>query len=68
MKTMFDTVDPGLGLLAWQAAVAAFLGLLFYVKKTRENVLRWLRKLFRANKAPQEGQGKISPPREAVRR
>ena len=68
MKTMFAYVDPGLGLLAWQAVVAAFLGLLFYVRKTREKVLGWLRKLFRANKPPQEGRGEISPPREAVPR
>jgi len=33
-------VDPGTGLLMWQAIVAAFVGTFFYVKKTRDWVLR----------------------------
>ena len=36
-------VDPGTGLLAWQAIVAAFVGAFFYVKKTRD----WVFGLFR---------------------
>lgn len=40
-------VDPGLGLLAWQAVVAAFLGALFYIKKTRDFLIRRFQKLFR---------------------
>lgn len=32
-------VDPGTGLLAWQAVVAAFVGTFFYVKKTRDWLL-----------------------------
>jgi hypothetical protein len=39
---LFAYIDPGLGLLLWQALVAACLGLLFYLKKTR----RWLGNLF----------------------
>ena len=44
---IFGYVDPGLGLLAWQAVVAVFLGVLFYVKKTRNWVATLLRKIFR---------------------
>lgn len=43
-------VDPGLGLLAWQALVAVFVGLLFYLKKTRTWLAKLFRKLFRGNK------------------
>jgi O-antigen/teichoic acid export membrane protein len=50
---IFAYVDPGLGLLAWQAVVAAFLGTLFYVKKTRTWLVRLFRRLFRAS--PPEG-------------
>jgi hypothetical protein len=35
-------VDPGTGLLAWQAIVAACVGAFFYIKKTRD----WLKRLF----------------------
>lgn len=47
-------VDPGLGLLAWQAAVAAVLGSLFYVKKTRTWLARLIQKPFRSAKPPSE--------------
>jgi hypothetical protein len=40
-------VDPGLGLLAWQALVATFLGAIFYIKKTRDFLLRFGQKIFR---------------------
>ena len=43
-------VDPGLGLLAWQALVAVFVGLLFYLNKTRTWLAKLLRKVFRAGK------------------
>ena len=51
--SIFGYIDPGLGLLAWQAVVAAFLGLLFYVKKTRSWVAGMFRKVIRADKPPQ---------------
>jgi hypothetical protein len=46
----FAYIDPGLGLLAWQALVAACLGLLFYLKKTRVLFARMFQKLFRSEK------------------
>lgn len=44
-------VDPGTGLLAWQAVVAAFVGTFFYVKKTRDWFVKGLRSVFRWRKA-----------------
>lgn len=29
-------IDPGQGMLIWQAIVSAFVGILFYLKKTRQ--------------------------------
>ena len=40
---LFAYVDPGLGALIWQAAVAGIVGFLFYLKKTR----RWIVDVFR---------------------
>ncbi len=37
-------VDPGLGLLAWQALVAFFIGALFYLRKTREFIVGLFKK------------------------
>ena len=40
-------VDPGLGALLWQSLIASFVGLMFYLKKTREWIMRMFRKIFR---------------------
>jgi hypothetical protein len=40
-------IDPGSGLLLWQMIVAAFVGILFYLKRTRDFILRLLRRLFK---------------------
>jgi hypothetical protein len=46
-------VDPGLGALIWQTAVSAFIGFLFYLKKTRQWIVGIFRKMFgRGTKAP----------------
>jgi hypothetical protein len=50
-------VDPGLGLLAWQAVVAFFLGLFFYVRRSRTWLLRLVQKIFRNG-----NNSKINPP------
>ena len=46
-------VDPGLGLLAWQALVATFLGAIFYIKRTRDFLIRRFQKIFRIGQRPQ---------------
>ena len=58
---MFAYVDPGLGLLAWQALVAAFLGGLFYLKKTRVLLVGFFVRLFRIGKPKPQTVTKISP-------
>ena len=45
-------VDPGLGLLAWQALVATFLGAIFYIKRTRDFLIRLFQKIFRIGQRP----------------
>jgi len=47
-------IDPGLGALLWQAIVAGFVGLLFYLKKTRRWIVDLFRKMF--------GRGRINKP------
>ena len=49
---IFAYVDPGLGLLAWQALVAAFVGAIFYVKKTRDFLVHLFQKIFRIGQRP----------------
>jgi hypothetical protein len=41
-------VDPGVGTLAWQTVVSAFIGLFFYLRKTRNWVVKVLLKLFQS--------------------
>jgi len=43
-------IDPGQGMLIWQAIVSAFVGLLFYLKKTRQFFAAVFRKIFCRNK------------------
>jgi hypothetical protein len=65
--SLFAYVDPGLGLLAWQAVVAFFLGLLFYIRKTRNLIVEGLRKLFRVQKREQPAPVVPPPPTQAGR-
>jgi hypothetical protein len=46
-------VDPGLGLLAWQALVATFIGAIFYIKKTRDFLIRRFQRILRIGQRPQ---------------
>ena len=39
-------VDPGLGMLIWQTIVAAFVGAIFYMNKTRRWIVAGIRKIF----------------------
>ena len=55
-------VDPGLGLLAWQALVAFFVGLLFYVKKTRTWLIRLVQRPLIGSKQPSPPPSKLQPP------
>ena len=44
--TLLAYVDPGLGALIWQTLVAAFVGFVFYLKKTRRWIVSTIRKIF----------------------
>jgi len=68
MKLMFAYVDPGLGLLAWQAVVAAFFGLLFYLKRTRTWLVRCWRRLREALRQPKPVPATVPQPRRPARR
>jgi hypothetical protein len=39
-------IDPGQGMLIWQAIVSAFVGVLFYLKKTRQFIAGFFCKIF----------------------
>jgi len=39
-------VDPGLGMLIWQTIVAAFVGTIFYMNKTRRWIVASIRSIF----------------------
>jgi hypothetical protein len=59
---VFAYVDPGLGLLLWQAILSAFLGAVFCVKKTRNFLLEPFQKILRPAKR------QILPPSAALAR
>ena len=61
-------VDPGMGLLAWQAVVAVFLGVLFYVRKTRNWVAGLLRRTFRLGKTAEPAAAQLKTPENSVPR
>ena len=53
MKHFFlGYIDPGLGALIWQSVVAAFVGLFFYLKKTRQWIVRVFRKILAPRRKP----------------
>ncbi len=47
-------IDPGLGALLWQTIIAAFVGLLFYLKKTRRWIVGVFRKMFGRSQKPSD--------------
>jgi len=44
-------IDPGQGMLIWQAIVSAFVGVLFYLKKTRDFIIGLVLIVFRRKKS-----------------
>jgi hypothetical protein len=67
MKIVLAYVDPGLGLLAWQTVVGVFVGLLFYLKKTRTWLLRVLQRAFRVTKREQPAPANLPPVPDKLR-
>ena len=68
MTIIFGYIDPGMGLLAWQALVAACLGTLFYLKKTRTWLGGLFLRLFRVSKPPEGGVPEVPAPRNDLGR
>ena len=60
---MLAYIDPGTGLLIWQTIIAAFVGFLFYLKKTRHWIVGMFQKIFRRGKKPGSISTEISPPK-----
>jgi O-antigen/teichoic acid export membrane protein len=52
-------IDPGVGALLWQTIIAAFVGLLFYLKKTRRWIVGVFRKMFGRSQKPSDPVAKI---------
>ena len=59
-------IDPGLGILAWQALLAACVGTLFYLKKTRTWLVRFFMRPFHAKPPPEAAATKPQAPRDDV--
>jgi len=59
-------VDPGVGALLWQAIIAAFVGLLFYLKKTRRWIVGVFRKMFGRSQKPSDTVAEI-PAKETMK-
>lgn len=58
--TIFAYIDPGLGALIWQAVVAAFVGFLFYLNKTRRWIVGGFGKMFGRKKSDEAAVGTAS--------
>jgi hypothetical protein len=60
---MFAYIDPGLGALLWQTSIAAFVGFLFYLKKTRRWIVDMFRNIFGRGQKPPDISVEILPPK-----
>jgi len=56
-------IDPGTGALLWQTILAAFVGFLFYLKKTRRWIMGVFRKMFGRGQKPPGVIIEIPPPK-----
>lgn len=45
-------IDPGVGALIWQSIIGVFIGVLFYLRKTRQFIGRVMNKVFQIGRAP----------------
>jgi hypothetical protein len=56
-------IDPGLGALLWQTIIAAFVGFMFYLKKTRRWIVGLFRKMFGSGQKPPAESIEIHSPK-----
>jgi hypothetical protein len=66
LMRLFAYVDPGLGTLLWQTITAAFVGLLFYLKKTRRWIMGVFWKMFGRSQKPSDTVAEI-PAKETMK-
>ena len=45
-------IDPGVGALIWQSIIGVFVGVLFYLRRTRKLIGRVMGKVFRIGQDP----------------
>ncbi len=60
-------IDPGIGALLWQSIIAALVGILFYLKKTRRWIVEMFRKMFDRGPKPPGVGVEIPPPKVAAK-
>jgi len=60
-------IDPGQGMLIWQAIVSAFVGMLFYLKKTRQFIAGVFCKVFGRNQPNKPETVSIAPEIPAIK-
>jgi len=61
----FAYVDPGLGALIWQSAVAGVVGFLFYLKKSRRWIVNTFRKMLGRGPKPSVSAAKVAAAEKA---
>jgi hypothetical protein len=59
-------IDPGVGSLIWQAIVGIFVGLLFYMRRTRKWIGGLMHKVFGIGKSS-SNSADVKTPQEAPR-
>ena len=57
--TKFAYIDPGFGAMILQAAAVAFLGALFYIRQTRDAIVRFFKKIL--GKPIEDGKKNTDP-------
>jgi hypothetical protein len=53
-------IDPGTGVLIWQSIIGVFVGLFFYLRRTRKRLGALLGRFFRTG--PQSGNSTVDLP------
>jgi hypothetical protein len=52
MMHLLAYIDPGVGALIWQSIIGVFVGMLFYLRKTRKWLGRLMGKVFHLGEKP----------------
>jgi len=66
MTIVLAYVDPGLGALLWQSTIAAIVGFVFYLNKTRRWIVSTIQKIFGRGRKPEAASTKITVSSESL--